>query len=186
MRWIPIVHHDTHTVGVARFDGDALLDVHWVGVAPHSVSPEQWQSLLALVAPEHRGTGEGWMVRASQEALRGLAGRAFEPVRVEGPAPDPSSGDPREAQLQQLRQTDPEGAKLVERTIQVERDLLERLLEVRVVYVSEVALAAAAERTLSEYDRAVLATAIDTPDLAEWCAAIARRWWATEPRLRGD
>ena len=77
MRWIPIVHTDQHTVGAARYDGDTLLDVHWVGVIDHAVRPESWQGLLVHIVPAHRGTGEGWMVRACQEAVRGMDGTVY-------------------------------------------------------------------------------------------------------------
>lgn len=169
MRWIPIVHDDGVTVGVARFDGDVPIDVHWVGTSRDPVTPERWQRLLAVLVPDHRGSGEGWMIRAAQEGVRGLAGTAFDEVRVEGPDAPPA---------------DPEAAKLVERTLAVERTLLERILELEVAYASVDALAAAVERTLSEYDRAVLATAIDEADLPRWCRAVATKWWESEGRVR--
>ncbi|MCB9676084.1 MAG: hypothetical protein H6737_13265 [Alphaproteobacteria bacterium] len=169
LRWIPIVHDDGLTVGVARFDGDVPVDVHWVGSVARPVSPSLWQGVLAAVAPEHRGSGEGWMIRACVEALGGLDGTAFDEVRIEEAA-EPEGAD---------------DARLVQRTVDVADRLRERILETRIVYASVAALAAAIERTLSEYDHAVLATAIDTSDLPAWCQAVAERWWAQEPALRG-
>jgi len=167
MRWIPIVHRDTHTLGVVRLDGDEPIDVHWVGEVDHAVSPESWQSLLSMLVSAHHGTGEGWMIRACREAIGGMGGTVFPEVRVEVQAPE-----------------DPEAAKLIARTLEVEASLLERITELSVTYPTVPDLAAAIERILSGYDRAILATALSDEDLPLWCQAVASRWWESQPSLR--
>ncbi|MCB9673766.1 MAG: cupin-like domain-containing protein [Alphaproteobacteria bacterium] len=80
--WIPRV--EGIDLLVEERDGDRLIARHAVGTVPAPVSVERFAQLVALLAPDHEGTGEGWMLRAAAEAVVGLGGTAHtEPTAVD-------------------------------------------------------------------------------------------------------
>ena len=184
MAWVPTVHLDNRTVGVARYDGPvgeaAPVEVLWVGVIDHDVTPERWQGLLAILVDAHRGTGDGWMVRCAQEGVRGLDGTLFDAPRSEGPeAPGPEDPD-----LERLRAEDPETARIVEKLQQLEADLLQRIRETRAQFDAVEDLAERIEAILTPYDRAILGTAVADEHLALWCRSVAQNGWNRHAELR--
>ena len=187
MPWVPTVHLDNRTVGVARYDGpvgaSAPEEVLWIGVIDHDVTPERWQSLLALLVDDHRGTGDGWMVRCAQEGVKGLDGTLFDEPRSGDPSPPAPTGAP---DLDALRKTDPETARIVEKLQELERDLLTRIVETQAKFADVDALAARVLAILSPYDRAVLATAVAEEHLELWCRQVAVNGWQSYAQLHAE
>ncbi len=190
MTWVPTVHDDKRTVGIARYEGPVgesePAEVLWVGVIDHDVSPERWQGLLAMLVDAHRGTGDGWMVRCAQEGVKGLDGTLFD---------EPRSGDPRRStasdaastpgnpDLEALRREDPETARIVEKLRELEQDLITRIVETQATFADADALAERILAILTPYDRAVLATAVDDEHLPLWCQRVAANAWGARASL---
>lgn len=189
MPWVPTVHVDNRTVGVARYDGPVGAsppeEVLWVGVIDHDVTPERWQGLLALLVDDHRGTGDGWMVRCAQEGVKGLAGTLFDAPRSGNPA-SPISSTSAAPDLEALRKTDPETVRIVEKLQQLERDLITRVAETQARFEDADALAARLLAILSPYDRAILATAVADEHLELWCRQVAMNGWRSHSELRAE
>jgi hypothetical protein len=189
MPWVPIVHLDNRTVGVARYEGPVGAappdEVVWVGVIDHDVTPERWQGLLALLVDDHRGTGDGWMVRCAQEGVKGLDGTLFDTPRS-GDSPPPGSSSSGAPDLEDLRKTDPETARIIEKLLELEHDLITRVVETQARFEDADALAARLLAILSPYDRAILATAVSDEHLELWCQQVAVNGWRSHSELRAE